>query len=304
MAKINEKYAYLDRLSTEQLEELLRADIESPENSDEGVIFHILEVIEQRKQMDSTVALPNLDQAWEEFQQYYNVPEGEGQSLYPCNPIATDSEAINETASRPPLRLRRIFKYGLAATIAFATLLGGMVVAQAAGIDVFGMLGRWTEETFNFVINDNTALSETNTSIAVSPEHRSYYEEMKTVLSRIGVSNTLAPSWYPDGFIASSPKVAITDTGSTVATLFNNEDGRHFHISIIKYNSNTSLTSHTFEKDGAFVEQYTHSAKTFYILSNLDTVTATWSDGLIVETISGELTTDEIKNIINSIGGL
>ena len=51
MAKRNacEKYGYLDRLSTDQLEELLRADFESDEHSDVDVIFHILEVIEKRE---------------------------------------------------------------------------------------------------------------------------------------------------------------------------------------------------------------------------------------------------------------
>ena len=79
----SEKYAYLNRLSTEQLEELLRADIESPESGDVDVIFHILEVIEKREEEHPTGRLPDEDRAWAEFQQYYNIPEGEGRSLYP-----------------------------------------------------------------------------------------------------------------------------------------------------------------------------------------------------------------------------
>ena len=48
MAKNNEKYAYLNRLSTEQLEELLRADMEASKPGNDEAVFHILEVIEQR----------------------------------------------------------------------------------------------------------------------------------------------------------------------------------------------------------------------------------------------------------------
>ena len=55
----SEKYAYLNRLSTEQLEELLRADIESPESGDVDVIFHILEVIEKREEEHPTGRLPD-----------------------------------------------------------------------------------------------------------------------------------------------------------------------------------------------------------------------------------------------------
>ena len=42
-------YAHLDRLSTEALEELLCADIKSPDDDDDEVVLHILEVIEQRE---------------------------------------------------------------------------------------------------------------------------------------------------------------------------------------------------------------------------------------------------------------
>ena len=44
MAKNDEKYAYLNRLNTEQLEELLRMDMEMAEPGNEDVVFHILEM--------------------------------------------------------------------------------------------------------------------------------------------------------------------------------------------------------------------------------------------------------------------
>ena len=59
-----------------------------------------------------------------------------------------------------------------------------------------------------------------------------------------------------------------------------------------------------FEKDKSPVEQYTSGAKTVYILSNNKTITAAWSDGLIVEMITGNLTVEEVKAIIDSIGGM
>ena len=56
-------------------------------------------------------------------------------------------------------------------------------------------------------------------------------------------------------------------------------------------------------KDDALVEQYVSGSRTFYIMSNLDAITAVWSDGLFVETISGNLQIDEVKAIVDSIGG-
>ena len=75
--------AYLEQLSTEQLEDILRADLASEDQENDEAVFHILEVLEKREKENPTGRLPDTDQAWKEFQQYYNIPEGEGQSLYP-----------------------------------------------------------------------------------------------------------------------------------------------------------------------------------------------------------------------------
>ena len=54
-------YAHLDRLSTEALEELLCADIKSPDDDDDEVVLHILEVIEQREKAIPTGRLSDAD---------------------------------------------------------------------------------------------------------------------------------------------------------------------------------------------------------------------------------------------------
>ena len=58
-----------------------------------------------------------------------------------------------------------------------------------------------------------------------------------------------------------------------------------------------------FEKDDNPVEAYTSYERTFYIFSNVNTTVAIWADGNLRETITGDLSVDEVKKIINSIGG-
>lgn len=59
-----------------------------------------------------------------------------------------------------------------------------------------------------------------------------------------------------------------------------------------------------YEKDDNLVEEYTSNQRTFYILSNIDSTTAAWSDAQSLEvTISGNISKDEIISIIDSIGG-
>ena len=93
MAKNDEKYAYLNRLNTEQLEELLRMDMEMAEPGNEDVVFHILEVIEQREDEHPTGRIPDVDKAWAEFQEYYNIP-GLTPLCIPVKPSLTPAPRI------------------------------------------------------------------------------------------------------------------------------------------------------------------------------------------------------------------
>lgn len=301
MAKNSEKYAYLNRLSTEQLEELLRMDVEESKPGNEDVVFHILEVIEQRENEHPTGRIPDVDKAWAEFQEYYNVPEGADTSLYPCETVSDDSsENTAEHCSCRMPRMRRWLKQGLVAVIAIAVVFGGIVVAQAAGVDVFGTIGRWTNNVFHFDLSaDETS---TSTGIYVG-EGISEYAALQETLASVGIDENLAPTWFPVGFNASDPEILTANTNDTVCLeLFNEKNGQYISIEIIRYNTEQHLQATQFEKDANNVEQYSNEHQTFYILSNADTITATWSNDLIMMQLSGNIPKDDLKKIIDSIG--
>ena len=301
MAKNDEKYAYLNRLSTEQLEELLHMDMEMAEPGNEDVVFHILEVIEQRENEHPTGRIPDVDKAWAEFQEYYNVPEGADTSLYPCETVSDDSsENTAEHCSCRMPRMRRWLKQGLVAVIAIAVVFGGIVVAQAAGVDVFGTIGRWTNNVFHFDLSaDETS---TSTGIYVG-EGISEYAALQETLASVGIDENLAPTWFPVGFNASDPEILTANINDTVCLeLFNEKNGQYISIEIIRYNTEQHLQATQFEKDANNVEQYSNEHQTFYILSNADTITATWSNDLIMMQLSGNIPKDDLKKIIDSIG--
>ena len=301
MAKNSEKYAYLNRLSTEQLEELLRMDVEESKPGNEDVVFHILEVIEQRENEHPTGRIPDVDKAWAEFQEYYNVPEGADTSLYPCETGSDDSsENTAEHCSCRMPRMRRWLKQGLVAVIAIAVVFGGIVVAQAAGVDVFGTIGRWTNNVFHFDLSaDETS---TSTGIYVG-EGISEYAALQETLASVGIDENLAPTWFPVGFNASDPEILTTNINDTVCLeLFNEKNGQYISIEIIRYNTEQHLQATQFEKDANNVEHYSNEHQTFYILSNADTITATWSNDLIMMQLSGNIPKDDLKKIIDSIG--
>ena len=300
MAKNNEKYAYLNRLSTEQLEELLRMDMEESKPGNEDVVFHILEVIEQRENEHPTGRIPDVDKAWAEFQEYYNVPEGADTSLYPCETGSEDSsEHTTELACCRMDRLRRWLNQGLVAVTAVAAVFGGMVAAQASGIDVFGTIGRWTDDVFHFVPSTDENNQATG---AHAGENAPEYAALREALASLGIDENLAPTWFPDGFEAGNLEIESSTIGDRVNFVASSENGATFSLDIIRYTSADYLSGTQFEKDAENVEQYSNNQQTFYILSNVDTITATWSDGLLVEQIAGNISDEDIKKIIDSIG--
>lgn len=300
----SEKYAYLDQLSTERLEALLRADIESPDNTNDEVIFHILEVMKKREQEHPTGRLVDVDEAWAEFQQHYNTPEGEGLSLYPTAEEKHDTLPAVAPKRRKVLRLRSALKTaGVAAAIVvgiFATL----ITVQASGIDVFGAIGRWTENAFYFAVPSSGNVQSGMSGTTMDAQDSDTYNAIQSALDECGITEDLTPTWYPNGFEVSEPEIIKTDQYDIIHIGFSDANENFFSIDITLYQSTSDLTAHTFEKDNTTVEEYTSGAKTFYILSNMDTVTATYSEGLSVVRISGCPSVDEVKAMIDSIGVL
>ncbi len=290
MAEQNrDKYAYLDQLSTRRLEALLLADAEDTSDRDTSeAVSHILEVLQKRE--DSLITdTADADKAWAEFQACYNIPEGKGQALYPCE---EDRAVHREKVASTEKPRKRSIPWKLAGTIAatIALVFALMIGAQASGMDVFGALAQWTSETLHFGVRKSSIQSEN-------------YELFLNELSEYDIQKELAPTWCPTGFAASEPQTRDGDSNVSIQISFTNSDEKTFFISISRYTSTEFLNDRRFEKNDPSAEAYTSQGKTFYIFSNTDSISATWADGALSESIWGDLSVDEVKLIIDSIGG-
>jgi hypothetical protein len=284
------EYASLDQFSTEELQEMLRADIEASDNGDDTFTLHILEVIEQRESENPTSRLTNVDKAWVDFQKYYHTQEGIGQALYPSNTF--ESIATQNSSKRRPIR-RMLRKVPVIAAVVAITL-SIIIVAQAAGFDVCGVIAKWTDETFHF--------ESTNIKQDV-PEEAGNSSIIKKALVKCGMSPALAPTWFPEGFDLTEPQITQTDNSCIVFCSFLDEKGDQYGIRYNYYYAPQDINQKKFEKENAGMDQYSNGTQTFYILPNLNTITATWSNGQTCVSIFGKLTTKDIKKIIDSMGG-
>ena len=187
----------------------------------------------------------------------------------------------------------------IAATIAVVFM--SMIVAQAAGVDIFGSLARWTEETFRFNGGDSAPAAngarpqvEDETYLAIQAE-----------VDKLDIDIPVVPTWFPGGYELEEltpPHPDITDW-KDVGCLLRNEDDKTIVFSVTKYREGYDISSHVFEKDDRPVTEYLGGGKLFYIMTNNSHRTATWSDGQIMVIIGGDLSEETIKTMIDSIGG-
>ena len=153
----HQNYHLFDAMSTEDLEALLRLDSYTAEQDQQhtDAILYIMEVLAKRKQQSNqNDDKASLREKLQDLKEVY-LPDNDGISLYQfdedevCNSKTQQPErATEQTHKRIRLVARRV---GLVAAVV-AAIFGLMITVQAAGVDVFGAIARWTDETFHFSV--------------------------------------------------------------------------------------------------------------------------------------------------------
>lgn len=282
------RYEHLDRLSTEQLEELLRADLSAPDQGNEETIFHILRLMKQREQEAPTGRLPDVGQAWADFQQYYEIPEGKDQALYPCAPA---QEAARTAAAPAGRRPRRLIKKFFAVAAILVALLCGLVTAQQTGGDPIYLLQQLNADTFHFDFS------------AKAPTDRDATAAFRDAAARCGIPSDLVPTWSPACFAAADPVVRSVAHRDLVSAAYTNETaGRSYTVCLERYDDPRDIEVQPYGTGDQPIQLYAKGGKAFYIMADQGVLTAVWSDGTYLITIEGGLSMDELTSVIDSIG--
>ena len=296
----NQNYAYLSRLSTQKLLELLAAapaPAETPE--DKAYIDAIVEVVLEREERHPTGLLPDPEQAWEEFQQYYNTPEGEDLSLYPAeNPGTAPSEpAPSQTEYRPQRRPKRHF---FRRVVIVAAVVVCIALPPALGFEnVFQLIGAWTDDIF--LLNNVSSLEGNE----IEADKKSV--DIEEILGELNYSENIFPTWIPEGF--ELEKVITNEfvlSGKTELRI-HYKNGQTRELITFTYNVYNSIASGTmtaFEKDANALEEYFVGDVTHYIFENLGKYIAVWNQNNIECAISGDVSLTELKEMLNSIYGV
>ena len=264
----------LESMSADQIAQAMEDSLDhmTEETYDEAVISAYLDALDKKAPMPD---MQSTDEAWAEFQKRF-----EDASL-----------VVGAPSSKRPVRFRRLLRTGLVAAIVVVCLFGAMIVAQAAGIDVFGAVARWSEETFQF------SVSEDETATAWFAGHQAE-------LDAVGLSEEFLPTWIPEGYVVGDIQSYGFPEWIDIYIPFNgSENHSTFDILISIYNDPGVIGDAIFEKDSTDVQTFQVNGKNVYLFENLGVKNAVCQDQNVVYSIQGNLSQDEIQNILASIGG-
>lgn len=167
---------------------------------------------------------------------------------------------------------RRIHRHGaLIAAVLIVILLFGMMTVQALGVDVFGTIAKWTDEVFHFHFS-SAPLEETPAS---NPSAAGQYNALQKELDKYKITQSVAPTWYPEGYELRSVEATESLTGIRMIAIFEG-DGLPLIFTVQRFDSSEAaqIGAGYFEKDANEVLEYVSGNITHYIFSNVDSKTA------------------------------
>ena len=266
----NIDFARYDSMATQELEEILRLDAEMPEGqeSDMDKILYIMEVLAERKRNNSHTGNSALE-AYESFKKNY-MPE-------------TDNTII---PIKPKNRLPRLVRRLAATAAVLALLIAGSATAKAFGFNIWQAVIQWTQETFHFGDWGNS-----------DPNNNRDYSSFQEALEQGNVPVWFIPTYMPEGFTLMDITVEQSPILKKYTAIYANEEDV-LRITVQDYLNEDPVFV---EQSDGLVEAYTKDGITYYLLENNNRTQVVWIVDSYECRITGELTIDTLKLMINSI---
>ena len=279
MSTSTRDFSHFDKLSTEELQEILRqVSLLDDDSSDIDTILYITDLLAKRS--DSSNNSKDVEAAWKSFKENYYPYISDPEPLY-----SFDSPEDKVVKAKPRHLSRAMRTLSVAAVLA-VVIISGSVTASAFGYNLWGAVAEWTRDTFGF-----TQSSQNN---GIYP-----FENLRDALAAYDIDEPIVPQWIPDGYGEDTVQAAETpDSKIIVAVSKYGSKEIKFEVKIFDDPSNRHWLYEMFEDD---VEKYFSNGIDFYIMKNDDFTRVSWAVGNNECSILCALEPKEIYRMIDSI---
>ena len=258
----------LEKLSTEQLDDLLQAELHKEEIADDYAML-IWDVIQERESDYPVEISDDVKEAWKRF----SAPH--------------DGEARDQEKA---IRKRKWIA-SIAATAAILCLIVFAVPPATGTANVFELIGQWTENLLEFADPDKP--QEEYVFETDHPGLQQIYDEVV----KLGVTQPVVPMWVPDGFELVELKVTNTPTKVKAYSMLRCESDEIILI-IEVYGTDTPRQ---FEVDSADSVELEIGEITHYIESNDGAWVAVWNSNNLECSLTVDGRDDLIYTVLDSI---
>ena len=277
MSELNNRaeFSHYDSMTTEELQVILRkhANGELQTEPDTDELYYIMEVLARRREEQDPQAFRSDEEALAEFRKHYMPKEKKAAKV-----IKFPSRGLKAVAAV------------LAVVIIFA--VGTSITAKAFHIDIWSKFANWTKEIFQF-----TDLPQGTKPENPEKEYNAELKSLQDALNDNAVKEKLAPTWMPEGYKSIDLQVMRTPRVRNISAVYEKNDEQL----IIKIRQTIGVQAEQVEKNDDLLEVYVVDGVEYYIFSNTETLNAAWSIGEFECIITGKITLEEMKKMIDSI---
>ena len=261
----------IQAMTTEELEELLRAEQDAHREPDVDLIREVLAALDTRTEAPSA----DVDAAWDDFKTNY-MPGA----------IIRQEPAEKSATSKPKQKSARtghILRIALV-TAAVAVLIFESTLSTASGFNLWKAFVSWTGETLGLKYQEHVETPE-----ELNPE----LHDLNHALIETRIKAQLAPRYLPDGY--KQTEILLED--GEIAAQYE-KDGASI---IIQFFRIQDAESGQFQRDNGAYDVYSINGIDHFISTNLGNSFVVWVNDGWECSIIGVPSAEELLRMINSI---
>ncbi len=206
-----------------------------------------------------------------------------------------------DSAASPSRKVHSVWRIGLIAVLTAICLMGGMVAAQASGVDVFGTIARWTDDIFSLgtIITEGAGDGSGDSRSGNRINDAEHYETLQEALDAYGITEFREPTYVPSGYTFENVVVdSWPDDNSFIGLFAKYCDGTNFlNVQIRYYDGRANVQM---EKTDADVETFVVNGLTIYLFENINNNCAAWVTEHYECFVNGSVEKQELKQMVLS----
>lgn len=279
---------HLENLSAGEILEELDARMEemTDQTCDPELIQLYLDVLEEKEplglELDPEASLRRF------------LEERAGEENRPAPP---EEPAAQAAVSRPAgLRRFRHFRRTLIAAAVVAVLFG--LGSMAGSSRLWESVVHLTQGTLQIV---PPGASQSGQTSAQPPLEELEFTSLQEALDAYAITEPLVPKWMPEGFESVEITTNVDPDFIRIAETYQCDE-KEIKITIRGYNSEEELDKFSFEKQNEQQDtKYIKGGVVHSVAQNNAAYTASWTNGLNMVSIMGDVTEEELEQMIDSI---